>query len=193
MFIRISLAICFLAASLAATQCLPKRGSKVSDEVISTIFGEGDSRGCEARREDYVSLIQNCVSEPNGEFLRSSSEGAKQRFCEGILGADCEAGGGGGEAGNDYSHGDGLQARRNGGNDDDDRKDSPGWPNRGGNRDKNGNNDRKAPPPTPSNQSSQNLPGSAPLETQTSSQNPSAPPAATPSPVCAQSQLPRMP
>lgn len=190
MFIRTPLAICFLATSLAAAQCLPKTGSKVSDEVISTIFGEGDSRGCEARRGDCVSLIQNSLSEPNGELLRSSSEGAKQRCCGGSLG---EAGGRGGEAGNDYNHGGGLEARKNDGDDEDDRKDPFGGRNRGGSKDKSSNNDRKGPPLPPSNQPSQNQSGQAPLETQTSSQNPSPPPAATPSPVCAQSQLPRIP
>jgi len=194
MFIRTPLAICLLATSLAAAQCLPKTGSKVSDERISTIFGEGDSRGCEARRGNYASLIQNCVSEPNGELLRSSLEGAKQRFCEGSLGTDCEAGNSGDEAGNGNNHGGGLQARRNGGDDEDeDRKDSFGQRNRDRNRDKGRSNDRKAPPLTPSNQPSQNLPGPAPPERQTSSQNLSPPPVATQSPVCAQSQLLQMP
>jgi len=160
MFIRTLLAICFLATSLASAQRPPKVRSKISDEGLSAIFGEGDNRGREARKEDCTSLAQNCISGPNDESLRSQLEGAKQRFCGRTLGADCEAGDGGGEAGN--NDGGGLERRRN----------HRGWRNKDWNQGE-GEDDRDEPSSTSSDLPSQRVSTLPLLQTPLPSKNPS--------------------
>ncbi|PWW76979.1 hypothetical protein C7212DRAFT_363341 [Tuber magnatum] len=122
MFTRALLPICFLATGLAVAQCPFKAGSEVSDEDLSAIFTENDSRSCKARQEDCTRLIRNCVSGLSDEPLRISLESARQRFCEGRLRAGCEAGGGGGTgSGGGGSGGDGDDG---GGSDESDSDDS---------------------------------------------------------------------
>jgi len=163
MFIRTLLAICFLATSLASAQRPPKVRSKISDEGLSAIFGEGDNRGREARKEDCTSLSQNCISGPNDESLRSQLEGAKQRFCGRTPGADREAGCGGREAGNGNNDGGGLQRRRN----------HRGWRNKDGNQGEDEDDDRDEPSPTSSDPPSQSVSTPPRLQTPLPSKNPS--------------------
>ena len=179
MLIRTLLAICFLATSLVSAERPSKVRSKISDEGLSAIFGEGDNRGSEVRKEDCTSLAQS-ISRPNNESLRSQLEGANQRFCRRTLGADCEAGGGGLEARNGNNDGGGLQRRRN----------HKGGRNKDGNRGEEEDDDQDEPSSTSFNQPPKNVPTQAQLETPTPPTNPGVRAAHTKTKVCALAPTP---